>query len=644
MVAARATRRAGAVACRLFGCDPGVSQARGALFRQVLHEAEEREEVGREALRKAVRRRSTALYNKLMKNASDHRSVSLVQEAAECMRRDGVAENEWSVAVQVNAFARVGRTSDAHRVLSEAEARGLARSNNATVEPLVKALLEPRFVAHGLEQRSSSPEGRVLDALALVGERLGPGSTEPANHRTINTLLRGCKRWAPQLAPRVLRQLQPDSSSNGGGAHHPSTLALAAEVDCMALDSHAAAAAVHALAAQHHVAPDPRLLLELATTHALRGELQACSQLCSAVLSAVMRDGTAAPHTGGGGGRPHGGGLPPTPLPPMPRRGVPLGLLEAQRAMLTRFVAEGGVEGGVEGGGLGSGPHAGAVARGSHRSDMVSMLRGCSDTVSRPAHAIDAGNPDANADANADGAAADANIDGAAAADDRLRQLVSRSSRVCVEIGAGAGEWLVAQAAAHRDTAWIAIEPQLDRVHQLWCKVQLQRLGNVHICAADAAAALKLLPAAAVDAVHLRYPYPPPLELRDLTAPSPPSGIFLAASLLTDALRALRPGGELCFVTNEPACCALLLALVHAHPAAAQLRSQHGEAGFARILEAPRGPRGSSSKGSSMGSSSFFDAVLAERGHRKDHSEVRHERFSLTYTFHPPPVRDSDLA
>ena len=144
--------------------------------------------------------------------------------------------------------------------------------------------------------------------------------------------------------------------------------------------------------------------------------------------------------------------------------------------------------------------------------------------------------------------------------------------------------------------------------------------------------------------MHLRYPYPPPLELRDLTAPSPPSGIFLAASLLTDALRALRPGGELCFVTNEPACCALLLALVHAHPAAAQLRSQHGEAGFARILETPRGPRGSSSKGSSMGSSSFFDAVLAERGHRKDHSAVRHERFSLTYTFHPPPVRNSDLA
>jgi SAM-dependent methyltransferase len=211
---------------------------------------------------------------------------------------------------------------------------------------------------------------------------------------------------------------------------------------------------------------------------------------------------------------------------------------------------------------------------------------------------------------------------------------VSRSSRVCVEIGAGAGEWLVAQAAAHRSTAWVAIEPQLDRVHQLWCKVQLQRLeANVHICAADAAAALKLLPAATADAVYLRYPYPPPLELRDLTAPSPPRGIFLAASLLTDALRVLRPGGELHFVTNEPACCALLLALVHAHPAGAQLRSEHGEAGFARSLEAP-GPHGSSS---GSGSSSFFDAVLAERGHRKDHSEVRHERFSLTYTFHPPP-------
>ena len=160
----------------------------------------------------------------------------------------------------------------------------------------------------------------------------------------------------------------------------------------MALDSHAAAAAVLALATQHHVAPDPRLLLELATTHALRGELQAAS----AVLLAAMRDGSAAPHTGGGGGLPLGGDPPLTPLPPMPRRGVPLGLLEAQRALLTRFIAEGGVEGGagggVQGGGLGPGPHAGVVARGSHRSDIVSMLRGCSDTVSRPAHAADARN------------------------------------------------------------------------------------------------------------------------------------------------------------------------------------------------------------------------------------------------------------
>ena len=181
-----------------------------------MREAEEREEVGREALRKAVRRRSTALYNKLMKNASDHRSVSLVQEAVDCMRRDGVAENAWSVAVQVNAFARVGRTADAHRVLSEAEARGLAQSNNATVEPLVKALLEPRFVAHGaMSRRSISPEGRVLEALTLVGERLGP-CTEPANYRTVNTLLRGCKRWAPQLSPRVLQQLRPDSDASHG--------------------------------------------------------------------------------------------------------------------------------------------------------------------------------------------------------------------------------------------------------------------------------------------------------------------------------------------------------------------------------------------------------------------------------------------
>ena len=336
--------------------------------------------------------------------------------------------------------------------------------------------------------------------------------------------------------------------------------------------------------------------------------------------------------------------------------------------MLTRFVAEGGAanggaaeggaanggvaEGGTANGGSGLGLRTGVVTLGSRHSDIVSLVRGRSDVVGPSSHAARAADAadaadsanaaaanaaaanaaadgaDTNADAaNATAANADATAADATAADVRLRELLSRSSRVCVEVGAGAGEWLVAQAAAHRGAAWVAIEPQLDRVHQLSCKVQLRRLNNVHICAAEAATALKLLPAAAVDAVHLRFPYPPPLELRDLTADTPPGGGFLAASLITDLLRALKPGGELHLVTNEPACCVLLLALVQAHPASAQLRSEHGEAGFARSLEAP-GPHGS-----------FFDAVLAERGHRKDHSKVRHERFSLTYTYHPLPTR-----
>ena len=116
--------------------------------------------------------------------------------------------------------------------------------------------------------------------------------------------------------------------------------------------------------------------------------------------------------------------------------------------------------------------------------------------------------------------------------------------------------------------AWVAVEPQRDRVHAIWCKLQLRGLANVHICAMGAAEALghhgSALRPCSVDEIHLRFPYPPPLELSALTAATPPPSVFGSGSFLSDALRTLRVGGKLRMVTNEASWCLFMLAQVAA--------------------------------------------------------------------------------
>ena len=157
---------------------------------------------------------------------------------------------------------------------------------------------------------------------------------------------------------------------------------------------------------------------------------------------------------------------------------------------------------------------------------------------------------------------------GSAASMGHLRTLIQSKRSLCVEIGAGAGDWLVARAAEDPEVAWVAVEPQRDRVHAIWCKLQLRGLANVHICAMGAAEALghhgSALRPCSVDEIHLRFPYPPPLELSALTAATPPPGVFGSGSFLSDALRTLRVGGKLRMVTNEASWCLFMLAQVAA--------------------------------------------------------------------------------
>ena len=278
----------------------------------------------------------------------------------------------------------------------------------------------------------------------------------------------------------------------------------------------------------------------------------------------------------------------------MERRGWPQRLLEAQHSLLRAYLAEG--EGGR---GL---DRAMDRSGGAAHSEIVSGW--CASTAVN----VTAGRWER-------GTVRDAS----AASSAHLGELIRGRRALRVEIGAGSGDWLVAQASAEPDVGWVAVEPQLDRVHSLWCKVQLRCMANVHICATGAAAALggpdALLPSECADEIHVRFPYPPPLELRALTCRSPPGGVFGGGSFLLDAMRTLRVGGRLRLITNEASWCAFMLAQVArlhqtTSDSARTLRPLPGfEAGFRHAAAAPATDDGMDDSDHGDASASFFDVV-----------------------------------
>jgi len=570
-------------AVTIFGCSP-VSSEQLELFDEVLRRAQNSDLKGRASLRKAIKRRKPDVYNAFMRDASNRGSISLMEEAVACMRRDSVQENAWTAAVRINAYSRVGRIEEAQAVLKEADSFDIGPIGNAAIAPLVRGLMEPRFTA-ATTLDDEKPVARIQGALQLVHKRLSDTSVEFASFRTINTLLRGCKRWSPHLAASLLESFHRPEG------HHPSTLALAVECACATLNTARAVDLLHELSAQGASA-DAALLTEVTTAHALCGELPEASAMLTRALDAVAAIEIDNYHSDRK--------MEAAATSPLKRRGIPQGLLKNQHALLARYLQKGGF-GDVKNG------------QGVQSSHFVSY----------PAH--DAQNDNNRMDSG----------------QEHLQALVQRSQRVCVEVGAGSGDWLIAQAVAHPHVAWVAVEPQLDRVHQIVSKVALNHLSNVHVCATSVEAVFGgddqrhgskptqgWLPKHSVDEVHVRFPYPPSLELPDLLAPTLPMncGMLSSGNFLDGTLRVLKPRGTLHVVTSEPAYCALMLASLRQHPVAfGELVSTQGQAGFSR--EPPQKPptcsQSMQQKDRKTKELSFFDAALIAGGHM--------ERYELNY-------------
>lgn len=116
---------------------------------------------------------------------------------------------------------------------------------------------------------------------------------------------------------------------------------------------------------------------------------------------------------------------------------------------------------------------------------------------------------------------------------------------VWLEIGFGAGEHLVHQAATHPEVGLIGAEPFVNGVAALLGKIRRAGLGNVRVHPGDARDLLDVLPEAAVSRAFLLYPDPWPKarhHRRRFVTPGP----------LAQLARALAPGAELRLATDIP--------------------------------------------------------------------------------------------
>lgn len=81
---------------------------------------------------------------------------------------------------------------------------------------------------------------------------------------------------------------------------------------------------------------------------------------------------------------------------------------------------------------------------------------------------------------------------------------------VHLELGAGGGEWVAAQAAQDSRIKWIALEIMRDRAHSILQKAVFQGLRNISIVCGEAAQTLEsLFPSSSISHIFINFPEPP---------------------------------------------------------------------------------------------------------------------------------------
>ncbi len=133
-------------------------------------------------------------------------------------------------------------------------------------------------------------------------------------------------------------------------------------------------------------------------------------------------------------------------------------------------------------------------------------------------------------------------------------------SDVWLEVGFGAGEHLLWQAAHHPHVGMIGAEPYISGVAKLLSKLDENLLPNIRLHSDDARDIIEALPDASLGAVFILFPDPWPKTRHHKRR-------FVQTALLDTLARVMRPGAEFRFASDDAPYFEWALERICAHPA-----------------------------------------------------------------------------
>jgi len=114
---------------------------------------------------------------------------------------------------------------------------------------------------------------------------------------------------------------------------------------------------------------------------------------------------------------------------------------------------------------------------------------------------------------------------------------------VCLEIGFGGGEAMLAEAKAHRQVGFIGVEPFVNGMAKALAGIEAEGLQNIRLHFDDAIGLIAWLPASSLQRIDLVHPDPWPKRRHWKRR-------FVQDEMVRQLARILRPGGEFRFVTD----------------------------------------------------------------------------------------------
>lgn len=117
---------------------------------------------------------------------------------------------------------------------------------------------------------------------------------------------------------------------------------------------------------------------------------------------------------------------------------------------------------------------------------------------------------------------------------------------VCVEYCSGNGAWIAAQALAHPEINWLAVEKKFMRVRKIWSKIKNLKLNNLMIIFGEAFSATSCyFPTACASDIYINFPDPWPKKKHAKHR-------LVKPAFVQELTRIMKMDKMLTFVTDDP--------------------------------------------------------------------------------------------